>query len=156
MTQTLSVIKADIGGMVGHSSMHPDVLDHGREQIEQAVQNGLLIDGQAHACGDDMFLIMSHDRGEDDETLHKFAWDTFQSGTDVARKLHLYGAGQDLLVDAFSGNIRGAGPGSAELELIERPSEPVIVFMGDKTAAGSFNLHSTKCLPILSTQLDSL
>ena len=58
MTQTLSVIKADIGGMVGHSSMHPDVLDHGREQIEQAVQNGLLIDGQAHACGDDMFLIL--------------------------------------------------------------------------------------------------
>ena len=140
MTQTLSVIKADIGGMVGHSSMHPDILDHGRKQLEQGVQNGLLIDGQAHACGDDLFLIMSHDRGQDDETLHKFAWDTFQSGTDIARKLHLYGAGQDLLVDAFSGNIRGAGPGSAELELVERPSEPVIVFMGDKTSAGSFNL----------------
>jgi fructose 1,6-bisphosphate aldolase/phosphatase len=140
MTQTLSVIKADIGGMVGHSSMHPDILDHGRTQLEQGVQNGLLIDGQAHACGDDLFLIMSHDRGQDDETLHKFAWDTFQSGTDIARKLHLYGAGQDLLVDAFSGNIRGAGPGSAELEFVERPSEPVIVFMGDKTSAGSFNL----------------
>jgi fructose 1,6-bisphosphate aldolase/phosphatase len=140
MTQTLSVIKADIGGMVGHSSMHPDILDHGRKQLEQGVQNGLLIDGQAHACGDDLFLIMSHDRGQDDETLHKFAWDTFQSGTDIARKLHLYGAGQDLLVDAFSGNIRGAGPGSAELEFVERPSEPVIVFMGDKTSAGSFNL----------------
>jgi fructose 1,6-bisphosphate aldolase/phosphatase len=140
MTQTLSVIKADIGGMVGHSSMHPDILDHGRKQLEQGVQNGLLIDGQAHACGDDLFLIMSHDRGQDDETLHRFAWDTFQSGTDIARKLHLYGAGQDLLVDAFSGNIRGAGPGSAELEFVERPSEPVIVFMGDKTSAGSFNL----------------
>jgi fructose 1,6-bisphosphate aldolase/phosphatase len=140
MTQTLSVIKADIGGMVGHSSMHPDILDHGRKQLEQGVQNGLLIDGQAHACGDDLFLIMSHDRGQDDETLHKFAWDTFQSGTDIARKLHLYGAGQDLLVDAFSGNIRGAGPGSAELEFVERPSEPIIVFMGDKTSAGSFNL----------------
>jgi fructose 1,6-bisphosphate aldolase/phosphatase len=120
--------------------MHPDILDHGRKQLEQGVQNGLLIDGQAHACGDDLFLIMSHDRGQDDETLHKFAWDTFQSGTDIARKLHLYGAGQDLLVDAFSGNIRGAGPGSAELEFVERPSEPVIVFMGDKTSAGSFNL----------------
>ena len=120
--------------------MHPDILDHGRKQIEQGVQDGLLIDGQAHACGDDLFLIMSHDRGQDDETLHKFAWDTFQSGTDIARKLHLYGAGQELLVDAFSGNIRGAGPGSAELELVERPSEPVIVFMGDKTSAGSFNL----------------
>ena len=140
MPQTLSVIKADVGGFVGHSAMHPELLDAGRESLAQAVQSGLLIDAQAHSCGDDLFLIMSHDRGEDDEAIHRLAWDTFQTGTDVAMKLHLYGAGQDILVDAFSGNIRGAGPGSAEVELEERPSEPVIVFMGDKTSAGSFNL----------------
>ena len=140
MPQTLSVIKADVGGFVGHSAMHPELLDAGRESLAQAVQSGLLIDAQAHSCGDDLFLIMSHDRGEDDEAIHRLAWDTFQIGTDVAMKLHLYGAGQDILVDAFSGNIRGAGPGSAEVELEERPSEPVIVFMGDKTSAGSFNL----------------
>ena len=140
MPQTLSVIKADVGGFVGHSAMHPEVLDAGREALEQAVQSGLLVDGHASACGDDLFLVMSHDRGEDDEEIHRFAWDTFQAGTVVAQRLHLYGAGQDLLVDAFSGNIRGAGPGSAELQLDERPSEPVIVFMGDKTSAGAFNL----------------
>ena len=140
MPQTLSVIKADVGGYVGHSAMHPELLDAGREAMAQAVQSGLLIDAQAHACGDDLFLVMSHDRGEDNEEIHRLAWDTFQTGTEVAQKLRLYGAGQDILVDAFSGNIRGAGPGSAELELEERPSEPVIVFMGDKTSAGSFNL----------------
>jgi fructose 1,6-bisphosphate aldolase/phosphatase len=140
MPQTLSVIKADIGGYVGHSAMHPEVLDTGREALARAVQRGLLIDAQAHPCGDDLFLIMSHERGQDDQDVHRFAWDTFVEGTEVAKKLKLYGAGQDLLVDAFSGNIRGAGPGSAELELEERPSEPVIVFMGDKTSAGSFNL----------------
>ena len=140
MPQTLSVIKADVGGFVGHTAMHPELLDAGRESLAQAVQSGLLIDAQAQSCGDDLFLIMSHDRGEDDEAIHRLAWDTFQIGTDVAMKLHLYGAGQDILVDAFSGNIRGAGPGSAEVELEERPSEPVIVFMGDKTSAGSFNL----------------
>lgn len=140
MPQTLSVIKADVGGFVGHSAMHPEVLDQGREFLARAVQSGLLIDGHASSCGDDMFLIMSHERGENDEDVHKLAWDAFIAGTDVAKRLHLYGAGQDLLVDAFSGNIRGAGPGSAELELEERPSEPVIVFMGDKTSAGSFNL----------------
>ena len=140
MPQTLSVIKADVGGYVGHSAMHPELLDAGREALAQATQSGLLIDGQAQACGDDLFLIMSHERGENDEAIHRLAWDTFQTGTEVANKLHLYGAGQDILVDAFSGNIRGAGPGSAELELEERPSEPVIVFMGDKTSAGSFNL----------------
>ena len=140
MPQTLSVIKADVGGYVGHSGMHPDVHDVGREQLALAVQSGLLIDGQAHACGDDLFLVMSHAHGQDAEAVHRFAWDTFTAGTEVAKKLKLYGAGQDLLTDAFSGNIRGAGPGSAELEFTERPSEPVIVFMGDKTSAGSFNL----------------
>ena len=140
MPQTLSVIKADIGGWVGHSAMHPEILAHGNEALAQAVQAGLLIDGQAHACGDDLFLIMSHDRGQDSEAVHKFAWETFSSGTDIAKRLGLYGAGQDLLADAFSGNIRGMGPGSAEMEIAERPSEPVIVFMGDKTSAGAFNL----------------
>jgi len=140
MPQTLSVIKADVGGFVGHSAMHPEVLAAGQEALAQAVQSGLLIDGHASWCGDDMFLIMSHEHGENHEAVHKLAWDTFIAGTEVAKRLHLYGAGQDLLVDAFSGNIRGAGPGSAELELEERPSEPVIVFMGDKTSAGSFNL----------------
>ncbi len=140
MPQTLSVIKADIGGLVGHSSMHPDVLGVGRERLAQAVQSGLLIDAQAHACGDDLFLVMSHEHGEDNEIVHRFAWDTFVEGTEVAKRLHLYGAGQDLLADAFSGNIRGMGPGSAEVVISERPSEPVIVFMGDKTSAGAFNL----------------
>ena len=140
MPQTLSVIKADVGGWVGHSAMHNDVMDAGREAMAGAMQSGLLIDAHVSSCGDDMFLIMSHDRGENDEQVHKLAWDAFVAGTEVAKKLHLYGAGQDLLVDAFSGNIRGAGPGSAEIELEERPSEPVIVFMGDKTSAGSFNL----------------
>ena len=140
MPQTLSVIKADVGGYVGHSAMHPEVLETGREALVQAVQSGLLIDGHASYCGDDLFLIMSHDRGENSEEVHKLAWDTFVAGTEVAKKLKLYGAGQDLLVDAFSGNIKGMGPGSAELELEERPSEPVIVFMADKTSSGAFNI----------------
>ena len=140
MPQTLSVIKADVGGFVGHSAMHDDILHEGREAMTQAIQSGLLIDAHVSYCGDDMFLIMSHDRGENDEQVHKLAWDAFIAGTEAAKKLHLYGAGQDLLVDAFSGNIRGAGPGSAELEMEERPSEPVIVFMADKTSAGAFNL----------------
>ncbi|HZP26332.1 MAG TPA: fructose-1,6-bisphosphate aldolase/phosphatase [Dehalococcoidia bacterium] len=137
---TVSVIKADIGGYVGHSQSHPDILNLGREELEQARQRGLLIDFHVSNCGDDMFLIMTHDRGENNEEVHKLAWDTFIKGTEMAKVLKLYGAGQDLLADAFSGNIRGAGPGSAEMEIEERPSEPILVFMGDKTSAGAFNL----------------
>ncbi len=137
---TVSVIKADIGGFVGHSASHPDILALGRDELEGAKQRGLLTDYHVSYCGDDMFLIMTHDRGENSEEVHKLAWDTFIKGTEVAKKLKLYGAGQDLLADAFSGNIKGAGPGSAEMEIDERPSEPIIVFMADKTSAGAFNL----------------
>jgi fructose 1,6-bisphosphate aldolase/phosphatase len=140
MALTVSVIKADIGGYVGHTASHPDILALGREHLEQARQKGLLIDHHVSYCGDDMFLVMTHEQGENSEAVHKLAWDTFTAGTEVAKKLKLYGAGQDLLTDAFSGNIRGAGPGSAEMDIEERPSEPVIVFMGDKTSAGAFNL----------------
>jgi fructose 1,6-bisphosphate aldolase/phosphatase len=62
------------------------------------------------------------------------------AGTEIAKRLHLYGAGQDLLADSFSGNIRGAGPGVAEMEIEERPSEPFIVFAADKTEPGAWNL----------------
>jgi hypothetical protein len=43
-------------------------------------------------------------------------------------------------VDAFSGNVKGLGPGVAELEVVERPSEPIVVLMADKTSPGAWNL----------------
>jgi fructose 1,6-bisphosphate aldolase/phosphatase len=87
-----------------------------------------------------MELIMTHKLGVENSTIHKLAWDTFVAGTAIARELKLYGAGQDLLSDAFAGNVRGMGPGAAEMEIEERPSEPILVFMADKTSAGAWNL----------------
>jgi fructose 1,6-bisphosphate aldolase/phosphatase len=59
---------------------------------------------------------------------------------EIAKSLKLYGAGQDLLKTAFSGNIRGMGPGVCEMAFEERESEPIIVFMADKTEPGAWNL----------------
>lgn len=140
MNITLSVIKADIGGYVGHSSSHPDVLEKAKEGMEKAKKQGLLIDYYVTVCGDDAQLIMTHQKGEDNEQIHKLAWDTFLECTNVAKKLKLHGAGQDLLADAFSGNVKGMGPGVAEMQFEERGSEPVVIFMADKTAAGAWNL----------------
>jgi len=137
---TLSVIKADIGGYVGHSSSHPDILALAREHMEKAKKEGLLVDYHVTRCGDDLQLIMTHEQGEDNARIHQLAWDTFVAGTELAKKLSLYGAGQDLLADAFSGNVKAMGPGVAEMEFKERPSEPVIIFMADKTSAGAWNL----------------
>lgn len=140
MKVTVSVIKADIGGYVGHSSSHPDVLAKARECMERAKRDGTLLDFHVTQCGDDLQLIMTHQAGVDNKQIHKLAWDTFIEGTAVAKRLKLYGAGQDLLAEAFSGNIKGMGPGSAEMEFEERPSEPIIILMADKTSSGAWNL----------------
>lgn len=137
---TLSVIKADIGGWVGHSASHPVLVDRASECLLAAKTSGLLLDYHVAACGDDLQLIMTHRYGIDHQDIHRLAWDTFEAGTQVAKDLHLYGAGQDLLADAFSGNVRGQGPGVAEMEFVERKSEPVLIFMADKTSAGAWNL----------------
>jgi len=140
MRITLSVIKADIGGYVGHSESHPDVLAKAGECLAKAKADGLLIDYHVTKCGDDLQLIMTHQQGEENEKIHELAWDTFDKGTEVTKKLKLYGAGQDLLSDAFSGNVKGMGPGVAEMEIEERPSEPILIFMADKTSAGAWNM----------------
>ncbi|MGD9116533.1 MAG: fructose-1,6-bisphosphate aldolase/phosphatase [Dehalococcoidia bacterium] len=140
MAVTLSVIKADIGGFVGHSDSHPEILELARECTNKAKTSGLLIDCYVTKCGDDLQLIMTHEQGEGDGKIHEMAWNTFVDCTELAKKLKLHGAGQDLLSDAFSGNVRGLGPGVAEMEIEERGAETVIVFMADKTSAGAWNL----------------
>lgn len=140
MKLTLSVIKADIGGYVGHSHMHPKMVDVAGETLDGAKSDGLILDFKVLHCGDDLELIITHTKGEEDPDIHKLAWDTFIRCTEVAKKLKLYGAGQDLLADAFSGNVKGMGPGVAEMEFEERKSEPVIIFMADKTSPGAWNL----------------
>jgi fructose 1,6-bisphosphate aldolase/phosphatase len=140
MKTTVSIIKADVGGFPGHASVHPELLKKARGELEIAKKSGDIKDFFVAACGDDLDLIMSHDKGVDNEKIHKLAWDTFVACTEVAKKMKLYGAGQDLLAESFSGNVKGMGPGSAEMEFDERKSEPLICFLMDKTEPGAFNL----------------
>jgi len=139
MKTTFSIIKADVGGWPGHAKVHPDLEDIAGKKLTEAKREKLLIDFYITHCGDDLELIMTHKNGIDAKEVHSLAWDTFCETTERARDLGLYGAGQDLLCDAFSGNIKGMGPGVAEMEFTERKAEPVIAFMMDKTEPGAFN-----------------
>jgi len=85
MKITLSVIKADIGGYVGHSSSHPDILAEAQRCLEKAKKSGLLVDFHVTRCGDDLQLIMTHEQGVENERIHKLSWDTFVSGTRLPR-----------------------------------------------------------------------
>jgi fructose 1,6-bisphosphate aldolase/phosphatase len=111
-----------------------------QQHLGKAVERGFFVDAQVLHVGDDIELIMTHHLGEDNSEVHQFAWDTFMDLTELAKRLKLYGAGQDMLADAFSGNVKGMGPGVAELSFVERKSEPVVIFMADKTSPGAWNL----------------
>jgi fructose 1,6-bisphosphate aldolase/phosphatase len=137
MKITVSVIKADVGGIGGHTKPSDGLIKAIRDTVENS--GDLLIDHYIGYCGDDTHIVMSHTHGVDNEKIHKLAWDAFMAGTEVAKKEGLYGAGQDLLRDSFSGNVKGMGPGVAELEFEERPNEAFTVFAADKTEPGAFN-----------------
>ncbi len=139
MKVTLSVIKADIGSIGGHICPSRQLLQTVREHVAGAGKS-LLVDNYISHTGDDIAILMTHTRGVGDKAIHKLAWDAFVAGTEMAKSQGLYGAGQDLLKDAFSGNVRGMGPASAELEFDERPNEPFLFFAADKTDPGAFNL----------------
>ena len=141
MKITLSVIKADVGSLSGHYTVIPEQMEEARKKLGEAKESGLLTDFYVTHAGDDLELIMTHTNGEGNDEVHKLAWDTFTQVTEnVSKRLKLYAAGQDLLATAFSGNLKGMGPGVGEAEFEERPAETVLIFMADKTEPGAWNL----------------
>ena len=141
MKVTISVIKADIGSIAGHVQPSRALLETVEKHVvDEGIKKGLLIDHFISHTGDDIAILMTHDRGEEDEQVHHLAWQAFVVGTEKAKEQGLYGAGQDLLKDSFSGNVKGMGPAVAELEIEERPNEPFLFFAADKTDPGAYNL----------------
>ena len=136
---TLSIIKADIGSIGGHVRPSQRLLQTVENYIKEKGK-GLLIDFYVGHTGDDIAILSTHKKGVLNERIHKLCWEAFLVGTKVAKAQGLYGAGQDLLVEAFSGNVKGMGPQVAEMETEERPAEPFLMFMADKTEPGAFNL----------------
>jgi len=139
MKTTLSIIKADVGSIGGHVAPGENLITAVRNHVKEEM-NGLLSDFTMGTTGDDIALLMVHNRGVGDADVHRLAWEAFKAGADAARDRGLYGAGQDLLVDAFSGNVKGMGPAVAEMEIEERPGDPFLMFMADKTEPGAYNL----------------
>ena len=153
---TLSVIKADVGSIGGHTRPSNSMLEVVQARLRNCIQQGLLLDGLLTHTGDDLAIIMSHTRGVGAKEIHGFAWESFLAATETAKSAGLYGAGQDLLVDAPSGNVRGAGPAVAEIEFVrdpkskDRPAEAFMVFAADKCGPGAYNypLYSVFCNPM--------
>jgi fructose 1,6-bisphosphate aldolase/phosphatase len=139
MRTTLSVFKADVGSIGGHLRPSRRLLAAIEEHVRREGER-LLSDCHFSFTGDDIALLLVHSRGVRDRAVHELAWNAFVAATSVAREEGLYGAGQDLLKDSFSGNVKGLGPAVAEMEFEERPNEPFLLFAADKTDPGAYNL----------------
>ncbi|MDE1819123.1 MAG: fructose 1,6-bisphosphatase, partial [Thaumarchaeota archaeon] len=142
MKITVTVIKADVGGIGGHTRPSDGLLNAVKNLVKPQVRKdgkGLLIDSYIGYCGDDIHIVMTHTRGVNNSQVHGLAWRAFEAATRVAKSEGLYGAGQDLLKDSFSGNVKGMGPGVAEMTFDERPNEAFTIYAADKTEPGAFN-----------------
>lgn len=141
--------KADIGGVGGHIVA--------AEEVKAVVTQFIL--AHNHFQGEPIFtsLIVTH-TGDDiavtgilserlpTAVVDELLWDAYMAGTDKARELGLYGPGQDLLAEAFTGNLQGLGPATITLPLPVRqdnPSQTVFVSFADKTEPFTFNYYAT-------------
>jgi hypothetical protein len=93
MKTTLSIIKADVGGIGGRVTLGTRLIEAVRAYVRYA-GDGLLTDFFVSATGDEIAILMTHARGTGDPDVHRLAWDAFKTGT--AKEQGLYGAAPRL------------------------------------------------------------
>jgi fructose 1,6-bisphosphate aldolase/phosphatase len=79
MKVTISAIKADIGAIAGHICPSPGVVNAVSEFVKKNAKN-LLIDYYVGYCGDDIHILMTHQKGVGNKEIHGLAWESVQSG----------------------------------------------------------------------------
>lgn len=136
---TVTIAKADVGSIGGHGTAPGAMLEAVAETWMRAAEQGLILDFFITRVGDDISVTVTHIKGKDNVKIHELIWNGFVNASVIAKDLGYYAAGQDLLADAFSGNVRGAGPSVAEMEFLEAGAEVLITGQADKTAPGAFN-----------------
>jgi fructose 1,6-bisphosphate aldolase/phosphatase len=103
---TVSDIKADAGGKVGHTAPPAHFGPVAEASLREAKDAGLIFGTSAFlAVGDDGHLLMTHAQGADSNAVHLWAYKTFFRQVWVAQVLGYkwYGLGQDLVGAASAG-----------------------------------------------------
>ena len=156
---SVKATKADVGGVGGHvevsaltqATVLDYVLRHNRMTID-GCSRPIFRSLFAHHTGDDVGItgVIDERVMEHEGAVDALLWDALNKGADVAGKQGLYGPGQDLKSDAFSGNIRGLGPATVVLPLPFRApykernaSQTVLLATADKTEPGVYNYVTT-------------
>ena len=138
---TFTVIKADCGSVGGHTRPTDRMVHAVEDEIARA---SWAIDHLVTYTGDDIAIITTHTQGVGAPVVHKGCRAAFDAAAEVAKDEGNYGAGQDLFATAPSGNVRGTGPGVAEMSFpllpSHRPAESIAIFAADKCGPGAYNM----------------
>ena len=108
---TVSDIKADAGGKVGHTAPPNHSVSVAQASLREAAETGLIFGTSKFlAVGDDGHLLMTHTHGADSNSVHLFAFRAFFRQVWVAEVLGYkwYGLGQDLVGKATAGQTTEA------------------------------------------------
>jgi fructose 1,6-bisphosphatase len=103
---TVSDIKADAGGRVGHTAPPRHFAPVAEASLREAKEAGLIFNtSEFIAVGDDGHLLMTHAHGADHNAVHLWAYKTFFRQVWVAEVLGYkwYGLGQDLVGGGSAG-----------------------------------------------------
>jgi fructose 1,6-bisphosphate aldolase/phosphatase len=157
----IKATKADVGGVGGHVVAADEVKSIvAKYVLDNNVQGGKPIYSSLIVThtGDDVAVTGILDEHADMSVVDELMWDALQEGARKAAELGLYGPGQDLVADAFTGNLRGAGPATVALPFPVRKdnaSQTVLVSYADKTEPMAFNHYATGAylLPRFNTGL---
>jgi fructose 1,6-bisphosphatase len=118
--ETLSDIKADAGGKVGHTTT-PTLFEFvARASLSEGQEAGQIRDFRVFGVGDDLHLLMSHGQGIDANAIHLLAFRTFWRIVWVTELLGYkpYGLAQDLKI--------GPATQGEQVDNLAQPSERFI------------------------------
>lgn len=122
---TLSDIKADAGGKVGHTSTVTLFEFVARASLTEAREGGHIHDFRVFSVGDDLHLLMHHRRGVDSNEIHLLAFRTFWRVVWVTELIGYkpYGLAQDLKI--------GPATKGKRVDDLAEPSERFVALLGE-------------------------
>jgi len=83
---TLSLFKADVGSIGGRTKPTSQMMEIARSRIMYAVDDNTLIDGFVFHIGDDICMVLSHEKGSNNDLVHNFAHNCFTQVSEIAKK----------------------------------------------------------------------
>jgi len=122
---TLSDIKADAGGKVGHTSTVTLFEFASRASLTEAKESGLIQDFRVFSVGDDLHLLMMHRHGVDANVIHLLAFRTFWRVVWITELIGYkpYGLAQDLKI--------GPATQGKRVDDLAEPSERFLTLLAD-------------------------